>query len=145
MASLNACKSIKSCKPINVRFREVTHHLSNEWHQTSKPSSMNRLKKSTAVASAFKLLVGPVLESSKSAIGFGRGLYDFSQVNTGVHPVDQTPGTHRCRYRLSLSNSDKRMLPSLSESVSDELMLESLIISTPKPLPDAITSTPQIL
>ena len=126
-----------------------SHHLSNESSNgiklnESKPSSMNRLKKSSAVASAFKLLVGPVLESSKSAIGFGRGLYDLSQVNTGVHPVDQTPGTHRCRYRLSLSNSEKRTLPSLSESVSDELMLESLIISTPKALPDAITSTPQI-
>ena len=105
-------------------------------------SSMNRLK-SSAVASAFKLLVGPVLESSKSGIGFGLGLYDLSQVNTGVHPVHRTPGTHRRRYhcRLSLSNSEKRTLPSLSESVSVELMLESLIISTPKPLPDVITST----
>ena len=53
-------------------------------------------------------------------------------------------GTHCRLYRLSLSNSEKRTLPSLSESVSDELMLESLIISTPKPLPDAITSTPEI-
>ena len=31
---------------------------------------MEQLKKSSVVASAFKLLVGPVLESSKSGIGY---------------------------------------------------------------------------
>ena len=38
-----------------------------------------------------KLLVGPVLESSKSGIGFGRGPYDLSQVNTGVSPGSPNP------------------------------------------------------
>ena len=52
---------------------------------------MNRLKKSSAVASAFKLLVGPVLESPKSVIGFGRGPYDLSQVNTGVPAGSPNP------------------------------------------------------
>ena len=70
-----------------VRFREVAPprlRLSN---------IMNRLKKSSVVASAFKLLVGPVLESSKSGIGFGRtrGPYDLSQVNTGVSAGSPNP------------------------------------------------------
>ena len=52
---------------------------------------MNRLKKSSVVDSAFKLLVGPVLESSKSGIGFGRGPYDLSQVNTGVSAGSPNP------------------------------------------------------
>ena len=90
-------------------------------------------EQSSAVASAFKLC--PVLESSKSGIGFGRGLYDLSQVNTGVHPVDQTPAQERIvvatEYRLSLSNSEKRTLPSLSES--------------PKPLPEVRTPLHQPL
>ena len=53
---------------------------------------MNRLKKSSVVASAFKLLVGPVLESSKSGIGFGRGPYDLSQINTDVSAGSPNPG-----------------------------------------------------
>ena len=109
---------------------------------------MNRLKKSSVVASAFKLLVGPVLESSKSGIGFGRGPYDLSQVNTGVSAGSPNPrnasSSLPLRCRLSLTNSEKLRLPSLSESVSHELKLESLKISTPKALPDAITPTPQI-
>ena len=52
---------------------------------------MNRLKKSSAVASAFKLLFGPVLESPKSVIGFGRGPYDLSQVNTSVSAGSPNP------------------------------------------------------
>ena len=65
-------------------------------HRRNMASSMNRIKKSSAVASAFKLwipklFVGPVLESSKSGIGFGRGPYDLSQVNTGVSAGSPNP------------------------------------------------------
>ena len=62
-----------------VRFREVAPPRPRPRLRLI----MNRLK-SSAVASAFKLLVGLVLESPKSVIGFGRGPYDLSQVNTGV-------------------------------------------------------------
>ena len=50
-----------------VRFREVAPPRLNLRQRLS--NIMNRLKKSSVVASAFKLLVGPVLESSKSGLG----------------------------------------------------------------------------
>ena len=78
-------------------FREVTPPQAQQM-----PSSMNRLKKSSAVALAFKLLVGPVLESSKSGIGFGRGPYDLSQVNTGVSPGSPNPRNASSSLPLSV-------------------------------------------
>ena len=108
-------------------------------------SSMNRLKKSSVVASAFNETVGwssiGIVEIRDwvrpGSVRFIPGKH--RSVTRFTEPQVRMAGTHRRLYRLLLSNSEKRTLPSLSESVSDELMLESLIISKPKPLPRAQT------